>query len=728
MSGFTYDELFDQCQQLQRELQYYREYDLLTGVYNRSTFYQKVSALLQQDNEPRAIVCIDVERFKVVNDLYGTQEGDGLLQYLARSLQKEVFSENCVFARLSADVFAACVSSDLPPEAIEGAVLAVFGNAPLEMEIVPAIGIYPISDRKLLVEKMCDRAILALGTIKGNYLAHHAIYDDSLWNNMMQEQEIISRADGALQNNEFEVFMQPKCNMKTGKIVGAEALVRWHHPEKGIISPATFIPVFEKNGFIKKLDAFIWESVAQWLAQWMKEGYRPIPISVNVSRVDIIGMDIYGILQDILGKHRLPSSILELEITESAYTSRMEEIIMTVENLMRSGYTVLMDDFGSGYSSLNMLKDINIDVLKLDLRFLDSTDQKSRDILESIVHMARWLNLRVIAEGVETKSQVDFLMDIGCDYGQGFYYYRPMPLSEFHQLLKNTDMIDYEDRKRFHNIAENMINLRELLHADMMSEQLLNNILGGIALYQFNGKTLEVGRCNQQYYSITHRSELMTDLSGQDVLEQILEADRAELLQTLQEAKTQGDQGAETILRYIGTGGQGAIWLRVRLFYLAESNGKSVYYAAVSDVSGEMNNIEELRFSEQRFRIAMEASSTTLFEVDIARRTARYAKHTQEEFGLDDMEIDAPEGFIQQGSVCPEYIEDFRGIYDAIYRGEDRASCVLQANMGDGSVVWNKVSLIAIQNEFGKNIKAVGLVQNVTREKLLEEQLQSLGK
>lgn len=724
MERMPYDELFAHYQDLRKKLQYYDEYDLLTGIYNKDTFYQKAEELFR-DTAPNEwiLVCIDIEHFKVINDLYGTERGNQLLRYLAENLQQNIFAEPGILARLAADIYAGCMPADSSLETLERSVQEVFREAPLDIDIIPAIGIYQVTDPTLSVEKMCDRAILALNSIKGNYLKHCALYDERLWVDMLLEQDIINRADYALNHGEFKVVMQPKCNMKTGKVVGAEALVRWEHAERGFIPPSAFIPVFEKNGFIKRLDAFIWEEVVRWLCRWIQQGNRPIPISVNVSRMDIIGMDLFAILQQILNKYRIPPSLLELEITESAYSSRLEEIIVTVEKLMCSGYTVLMDDFGSGYSSLNMLKDININILKLDLRFLDNTNQKSRDILTSIVHMAKWLNLRVIAEGVETKSQVDFLVDIGCEYAQGYYYYKPMFLDAFERLLINETNIDYNDQQHAQSVKENLINFKELFYADMMSEQLLNNIVGGIALYHYNGETLTINRCNSEYYRMTGHTELPREL---DVLTLMYEEDVPKMHAALLEAKNQGNQGVEVIIRR-RLENQGLLWLQIRLFYLAEANGNSVYYAGVLDVTADMNAVEELRLSEQRFRLAMDASDSTLFELDVETGLARYAKHTQAEYGLEDCVTEAPEGFIQQGSVCPEYVEDFRALYREIYEGKERASCVLRAQMGDGSFRWNRITLIALKNKEGKTLKAIGLVQNVTREREPETVLRSLN-
>lgn len=722
MKNISYEELAKKYEALQNEIRYFQEYDSMTSLLNKNTFYKMAKTFIQENAQHKCtIFCIDVERFKVVNDIFGTEKGNELLIYLADHLQGDVFSEDSIVARISADVFVTCSIDKGNTNQIIEDIITVFNKAPLSMQVSPAIGIYQVQDPNTAVETMCDRAIFALNTIKGNYQKHFAIYDDKMWEKMLKEQEIRSQADRALENHEFQVYMQPKCNMRTGKVVGAEALVRWIHPEKGIIPPNSFIPVFERNGFIKKLDAYVWEEVIKWLHERSEKELINIPISLNVSRLDILGLDVPVLLQGMLKKYSVVPSFVQLEITESAYTSQFSEIASTVEKLMRLGHIVLMDDFGSGYSSLNMLKDINIDILKLDLRFLESTNQKSRDIIESIVHMAKWLNLKVIAEGVETKEQESFLLSIGCEFAQGFLYYKPMPLEDFNTLLTKEDIISLEEYENDTNIDENIIHFKDLFHNDMMSESLLNNILGGIALYQYDENTLQLIRCNEEYLHLTHHSPTMMKQGDHNLFEFIHSEDQILLTNALAQAKDNGDRGTSVILRkYIENTYR---WFEFRLFYLADTNNKSIYYAGISDKNEEMEFYQRLRLSEQRFRIAMEASRSTLFEVDIETRVATFAKHTQEEFGLEDTVADAPEGFIKQGSVVEGYEDTFREVYNKIYRGEDYATCVVQANMGDGNIVWNRITLIAVKDESGKTLKAVGLVENVTSEIALGQKM-----
>ena len=237
----------------------------------------------------------------------------------------------------------------------------------------------------------------------------------------------------ALREEQFDVYFQPKYNLVTGEMAGAEALVRWYHPVKGFMSPAEFIPIFEKNGFITELDMYVWNKSCEYIAKWQRKYGKLVSLSVNVSRKDIYKQNLPEILENIVRKKGLTPEILHLEITESAYTENPEQLILIVEQLKKAGFIIEMDDFGSGYSSLNMLAELPIDILKLDMKFLQNKGEQSKNenIMSSIVALAKKINLYVIAEGVEKEKHISMLKSMKCDMVQGYYYAKPMPAEEF---------------------------------------------------------------------------------------------------------------------------------------------------------------------------------------------------------------------------------------------------------------------------------------------------------
>lgn len=417
---------------------YLATYDELTGIYNKQAFYAKTKEMLLDNPDKNFdLLRINIERFKVLNDLLGESTGDKLLRYIGKFL-KEINLPLCVSGRLYADNFVVCYEAGKgDSRRMINTLQMVADSFAINNRTILSFGLYRIDDKTLPVSVMCDRANMALWKAKGNFKNPYCEYDEKMRQQVLKEQKIINAMEMAIQNKEFTLYLQPKYDIEKGTIIGAEALVRWISLENGFISPGDFIPVFENNGFVYEVDKFIWEESCRYLRKWLDEGREVHPISVNVSRIDLYDPKLVQHLVDLREKYQLPSQYLELEITESAYTEDPEQIITITRQLREAGFVILMDDFGTGYSSLNMLKDIQIDVLKLDMGFLKSSDYSAKggNILTAILKMAESLKMQTIAEGVETKEQVEFLKSIGCKYVQGFYYSKPLPVGEFEKLI-----------------------------------------------------------------------------------------------------------------------------------------------------------------------------------------------------------------------------------------------------------------------------------------------------
>ena len=436
MSEETVEELQEKVHQLEENLRKVKSVDELTGLYNRNTYYDRVRCRFE--NEPDreyVIVCFDVEKFKFVNDRFGFVEGDRLLSYIGKKLQERAVKYGLVAARLSCDVFSFMdFEENIQPDALGAEIQSWVKDYPIDFEIRMTVGIYHVKTKNIPVRLMCDRASFACESIKNNYLVNVAEYNESVKNYVFSQHELLNESERAFENHEFKVYLQPKYDIRTTKVMGAESLVRWQHPEKGLIFPKDFIPMFEQNMLITKLDEYIWEESCRILRDYIDKGYTAVPISVNVSRMDIYSLDLSKIFVNLTDKYNIERRYLEIEITESAFTSDEEQILKAVDELRELGFIVLMDDFGSGYSSLNMLKDISVDVLKIDTRFLEAGrdgNTKGKEILESVIKMAKWIGLAVIAEGVETDEQKNFLLDRGCNYAQGFYFSRAIDEESF---------------------------------------------------------------------------------------------------------------------------------------------------------------------------------------------------------------------------------------------------------------------------------------------------------
>ena len=426
--------------EIEQNLKFYSEKDTLTALPNMRAFLQSAQVLIEEHPEEEyEIVRMDIERFRIISEMFGIDEGDKLLKFIAVKIQEYLDEEDEVaYCRIASDVFAMCIpvhsySVDTMIQKLQKAVT----EYPKNYEVVLSFGRYYVTkedrEQKVPVSNLVDRAAAAQITIKGNYLQHVAVYDESIRKKEADEAMILSEMNHALENGEFQVYLQPKVNMQTGKIIGSEALVRWQHPGKGLISPAAFVPVFEKNGFIIEIDKYMIRNTCAIIRRWIDSGIPVYPVSVNLSRLNLYNKRIIQDIREYVEEYQIPREYISFEITESAFSGDNSYIKILAEKLQKEHFKVLMDDFGSGYSSLNTLKEIPVDVLKIDLKFLPAgeNDEKANLIIKHVVEMAVDLDLMIIVEGVEREEQVEFLTKIGCKIAQGFYYYRPISVQEY---------------------------------------------------------------------------------------------------------------------------------------------------------------------------------------------------------------------------------------------------------------------------------------------------------
>ena len=392
--------------------------DPVTNLLTEKIFYERAQVMLEENpGQAFDIIAVDIERFKIINDAFGTAAGNQLLSDLSVCLLDIRVDEKSLFARIRADLFAVLVPREEGVYGrLEHSLNCFLKNYPLPMRLTVKIGVYQIEERDIPVERMCDRAFIAAGSIKGMYAEKIVFYNNAMREKMLFEQKILDTMVEALEQGQFQIHLQPKVRVNTEEVVGAEALVRWEHPELGLLSPADFLPVFERNGFIYSLDLYVWHKVCSAMQRWRQMGGADIPVAVNVSRMDIYHGDLPSLFTELVKDYGLEPKNLHLEITESAYISDSRQLLLVVEQLRKTGFVVEMDDFGSGYSSLNMLSELPVDVLKLDLKFLRTgTDAGRRHrIMQAVIDLAHTLHLLVIAEGVETKEESLLLEEMGC--------------------------------------------------------------------------------------------------------------------------------------------------------------------------------------------------------------------------------------------------------------------------------------------------------------------------
>ena len=432
---FTMIDKTDEIRQFEQE--HYRiTHDELTGLYNRAFFFQKVKELLQENPTTQYfMMCSNIKGFKLYNDLYGVAKGDELLKRQAE-IMKSTARPDRVGGRISGDEFAMLFPLGYPAEKnFEKGVEKLreeFYSSQYQLHVYA--GIYTITDREEPVSIMCDKAKMAIEAHSGDYNTRVTYYDKALLEKSLYERQIVGEFDGALERQEFCMFLQPQVSTD-GRVLGAEALVRWQHPVRGLVYPGEFIDIFEKSGLIYRLDKYMWELAVKKLREWKGTEKEYLYLSVNISAKDFYYMDIYEEITRLVEKYEISPEKLKLEITETVLMTEMKHQLELLDRLRKRGFQIEMDDFGSGYSSLNMLKDIEVDVVKIDMGFLRQKNRKTRSmlILNCIIHLIRQLGMEVITEGVETKEQVEELMEMGCNMFQGYYFAKPMPVEKFEE-------------------------------------------------------------------------------------------------------------------------------------------------------------------------------------------------------------------------------------------------------------------------------------------------------
>lgn len=594
------------------ERSYQSRFDELTGLYSKDYFCQRVHEILVADPGTQyALVRWDVARFKVYNDLYGMEAGDRLLSSLGAAMR--VGLENHVLcARLEADHFACFLPfRSLNMDTLIERVRSWLRQYGEEFEFVPSAGVYVITDPEQSVSLMCDRALLAQRSVKGNYHRHYAYYDEHMRDQLLTEQQLIADMRTAITEKQFILYFQPQYNYETGAIFGAEALVRWMHPTRGFISPNEFIPAFEKSGFIMEMDQYIWEEACRYLRHWMdhSERYVPITVSVNVSRIDIYNPDLIDRLTGITKKYDIPVHSLKLEITESAYVEKPAQLIDLVKQLKERGFIVEMDDFGSGYSSLNTLKDVPVDVLKLDLKFLAGDEHTGRggNILSSIVRMARWLDMPVIAEGVETKAQAEYLKSIGCVLMQGYYFAKPMPADDFEKLINLSATGPLRAAE-----ADSLKDFDELWDPRSPSAKLFTSFIGGAAILEHSGENLEALRINDRCFDIFHMTREGYTRTGLHMIERIYVDDVPIYLNMLKTArKTHREAECEVRTRHMEQ--SGVSWLRSRVRLIASTETSDLYFVSLEDVSEQKRLAIQLDETNKELELMMKSMPGGVF-------------------------------------------------------------------------------------------------------------------
>jgi diguanylate cyclase (GGDEF)-like protein len=566
-----------------------RELDYLTQIYNRGYFYKKCQLYLSKTNSKYFIVAFDIAKFKKINEYYGSDEADNILKDISNMLIDFYTQDTIkVFGRIESDKFSWIMPNNKEKLVKIFDSISSISNK-YEHSISFKMGVYEIENNTMPIEQAYTRANLASKSIKGNFDKNIQYFDAKMVSNLENEQFVLNNIDKAMDDGNIVVFFQPKFDLQANEVCGAEALVRWKDPKKGMISPGAFIPALENNGLITKLDKYMWDRTARHLAEWCRQGLNPYPVSINISKVDLLEPDLPEYIEAIVRKYQIPHDIFQLEITESAYVDGSVDVTSILKSFKSKGFTILMDDFGSGYSSLNTLREFPIDVIKIDLKFLTNFNNgaegdKGRTIIESIVSMAKRLNLGIVVEGTETIEQVNFVKSIGCETAQGYYFSKPIPADDYIDLIKQNRKLS----------KDSMFNSRSsdecIWNKNTLTQDFFNNVNGALGVFAVRRDELSPVKLNEKYFELIEQSRKEYYASVRNIYESIYPSDLDMLMDTLSRVKAE-NKPKTIVYRRINSNGN-IKWIKATFTYMQnEDSITSLYFASLDDIT-EFKNMQ----------------------------------------------------------------------------------------------------------------------------------------
>ena len=520
----------------------------MVGLPDIFTFYQRAEALLAQyPNHKFLLFTTDIKNFKLYEAIYGEEKSRALLMMVADELKEQLRTALGTAGYLGDDSFCCMFATERSTKEIVELVRQVIQRlADANMGFSESIGIYEVTDRSEHIENMYDKALLALNTVRHNHKENIAVYRPNMFMSKERVAEAVQDIRRGIQAGEFTFYTQPVVDINCGKPVSAEALVRWVKDGR-VISPGEYIPLLERTGYVVMLDQYIWECVFERQRAMLDQGVETITCSVNVSRIDFELIDVAQLFQSLKEKYRIDPKLIGIEVTESAYVDNYDTVQKTISRLRALGFRIYLDDFGSGYSNLNSLSDMKLDILKLDMKFVQGRDeQKTIKIMESIINMAHLLNLPVVCEGVETEAQLKMVRALGIYYVQGYYYYRPFPYDRMEEMLRAGDRVDTVGI-RLH--AANRVHMVEMFDDNVYSDTLLNHILGPVAFYEMDPeKHVELVRVNDLYYSIVGREALEDENYRNHITDYVI--NKEDIVHLLEAAEANALTGSQADILY----------------------------------------------------------------------------------------------------------------------------------------------------------------------------------
>ena len=690
-------------------------------------FFKQAKELIRTHEDGYYIFSfINVNNFTLIHEQYGSETSDMLLTHITTCLTACAEQVGGICGHIIADQFVIlypqrCAGQPVLKEFYDKAI-----NPPcLGKKIGIRIGNYIVADRQEDINTIYYRARVAAESVRGSYEKKVAFYSEELRSRLLRRQQIVFDMDDALEKEQFELWIQPQYNHATGALIGGEVLVRWNKDGQ-YISPADFIEIFEQNGFIYPMDCYVWEHTCMLLQRWRTEGRTMLPLSVNVSRCDLQHADVVEKLCGLLQQYEIPIDLLRLEITETAFSGTQKEILERVRELVRLGFTVEIDDFGSGYSSLNTLKDVPAAILKLDMRFFENSENEERagNIIESVVHMARWLNMGVIAEGVEHKYQADYLVSIGCYDIQGYYYAKPMPIADYEQRLDSERTEAVRNDVKFVEHFDNM----EFWNPKSIDTLVFNSYVGGAYVFEYaNGET-DVLRVNDQYRS-QFRGIIPegTPLGRCGICNYLAPQERARFFETVERAiQNRREESCDIEVSAAGR----TEYLQLRMRVIAKADERYLLYAVITNHTQqrmaqqiEQNLTRQMQAILQNIQdgvIAIVFHDKEIIEMlFINEAFYKMYGYTQEQFR---QEVDSINDVIH-----PDARAMVKAHLMEVLAQRKTATCEYRCLKRDGSVFWVQMRNSPFTLEGVSGSVLLGVARDITAQKQARAKLRQLS-
>ncbi len=687
------------------------------AMYNKQRFFEKAQEKINAHPAGFYVLSsVNIESFKYVNSRYGNEIGDQILNFLKAEIGKRISVLDGISGQIVGDDFVLLYPVQMTAsKEIEDLQKVLTAPPFLPQKIRLRIGRYIITNPSLSIEAMFSYAKIAADSIRGNYEKFVEYYDEDLNHTILKKQTMAYEMERALATGQFEAWFQPQYNHATGALIGAEALARWNRD--GIyISPAEFIPFFEQNGFIYEMDKSILKQCCILLRKWMDHGQMPLPLSVNISRRDLLHEDFVSDVTEIIHRYNISPDLIRFEITESAFIDSPKAIIDKVKQLGDMGYLIEIDDFGSGYSTLNILKDVPASILKLDMKFFENTEnnQRAGNIIEAVVRMAKWLDMAVIAEGVEEKAQADYLKSIGCYYIQGYYYAKPMTVSQLEQRLAENMREPQLSRLKTLKTLDN----NEFWNPKSMDTLIFNSYVGGACIFEYYRGNADLLRLNDQY--IQQLSGIIrpdAELHESKISRFMNPSNKTTLYETIEKAiQTHHDATCEVKLSHKGQ----TEYLRVTVRAIAKTDDRVLCYSVIA-------NITDQRLAEINERNMAKQLDTIMSNLHAAVTATIY--HDKEHFNV----IFINRGFYKlYGYTKEQYEQEVAYINDLILP-EDRAKAMetvdrvmrekititheLRCRKRDSSIIWiQMINSVVSLDGIGDNV-LLGIATDITEQK-----------